>query len=105
MQFSLSGVNYDEGKQIAAFYQRLVERLQSAPGVRSAAAVSRIPLAGDRSTSDLNIEGNPSLSGETREVHYRVITTGYFKTMGIPLRAGRDLTKRDNDEAPPVALI
>ncbi|HEV2663956.1 MAG TPA: ABC transporter permease, partial [Blastocatellia bacterium] len=105
MQFSLSGVNYDEGEQIAAFYQRLVERLQSAPGVRSAAAISRVPLAGDRSTSGLNIEGRPAPPGEQREVHYRVVTPGYFKTMGIPLRAGRDLTEQDNAEAPRVALI
>src|SRR5262249_21482619 len=105
MQFSLSGVNFDEGDQIAAFYQRLIERLQTAPGVRSAAAISRIPLAGDRSTSGLNIEGRPALPGEQREVHYRVITPGYFKTMGIPLRAGRDLTEQDNAEAPRVALI
>src|SRR5262245_18302884 len=105
MQFSLSVVNYDEGEQIAAFYQRLDERLQSAPGVRSAAAISRIPLAGDRSTSGMNIEGRPALPGEGREVHYRVITPGYFRTMGIPLRAGRDLTEQDNAEAPRVALI
>src|SRR5262245_7136473 len=105
MQFSLSGVNYDRGEKVAAFYQRLVERLQSAPGVRSAAAISRVPLAGDRSTSGLNIEGRPALPGESREVHYRVITPGYFRTMGIPLRAGRDLTEQDNAEAPRVALI
>src|SRR5262249_32239955 len=105
MQFSLSGVNFDEGDQIAAFYQRLIERLQTAPGVRSAAAICRITLAGDRSTSGLNIEGRPALPGEQREVHYRVIAPGYFKTMGIPLRAGRDLTEQDNAEAPRVALI
>ena len=104
-QFSLSGVNYDDGEQIATFYQRLVERLQSAPGVRSAAAISRVPLAGDRSTSGMNIEGRPALPGESREVHYRVITPGYFRTMGIQLRAGRDLTEQDNAEAPRVALI
>jgi putative ABC transport system permease protein len=105
MQFSLSGVNYDDGEQIATFYQRLVERLQSAPGVRSAAAISRVPLAGDRSTSGMNIEGRPALPGESREAHYRVITPGYFRTMGIPLRVGRDLTEQDNAEAPRVALI
>ena len=105
MQFSLSGVNYDSREKVASFYRRLVERLQSAPGVRSAAAISRIPLAGDRSTSGMNIEGRPAIPGEQPEVHYRVVTPGYFKTLGIPLRAGRDLTEQDNAEAPRVVLI
>jgi putative ABC transport system permease protein len=105
MQFEPTGVKYDESENIAAFYQQLTERVQSLPGVLSAAAISRIPLAGDRSTSGLTIEGRPQSPGDKLEVHYRVTTPGYFRTMGIPLRAGRELTERDNASARPVALI
>jgi putative ABC transport system permease protein len=105
MQLEPSGVKYDERETIAAFYQQLVERIQLLPGVRSAAAISRIPLAGDRSTSGLTIEGHPPSPGEQREAHYRVVTPGYFRTMKIPLRAGRELTEQDNARAQPVALI
>ncbi len=105
MQFAPSGVKYDEREQIAAFYEQLVERVQATPGVRSAAAISRIPLAGDRSTSGLTIEGRPPSPGEQREVHYRVVTPGYFRTMKIPLRQGRELTGQDNARTPPVALV
>lgn len=105
MQFAPSGVRYDEGEQLAAFYQQLVERVQALPGVRAAAAISRLPLAGDRSTSGLTIEGRPLATGEQREAHYRVITPNYFNTLKIPLRAGRVLTEQDNAKAPPAALI
>jgi putative ABC transport system permease protein len=104
-QFDPTGAKYDESENIAAFYQQLTERVELLPGVISAAAISRIPLAGDRSTSGLTIEGSPPSPGEQREVHYRVVTPGYFRTMGIPLRAGRELTVADNAAAQPVALI
>jgi putative ABC transport system permease protein len=105
MQFEPSGLKYDERERVAAFYEQLVERVNATPGVRSAAAVSRIPLAGDRSTSGLTIEGRPPSRGEQLEVHYRVVTPGYFRTMKIPLRAGRELSGQDNARTQPVAMV
>jgi predicted permease len=105
MQFSLSGVKYDEGEKVAAFYQQLVEQVESLPGVRAAGVISRLPMAGDRSTSGMTIEGRPASPGERPEVHFRIITPGYFRAMAIPLRAGRELTEQDDTESPPVVII
>jgi putative ABC transport system permease protein len=105
MQFSLPGIRYGEREQMAAFYRQLTERVAALPGVRAVGAISRLPLAGDRSTSGLTIEGRPARAGEQLEVHYRVITPGYFRAVGIPLRAGRELTERDTESAPAVAIV
>ena len=104
IQMSLSGSKYD-GPQIVAGYRQILERISALPGVRSAGAISRIPLAGDRSTSSMLIEGREVRPGEQAEVHYRITTPGYFSAMGIPLRAGRPFTESDNNLAPGVALI
>ncbi len=102
MQFSLTGLKYDDSTQIAAGYRRLLERLAVVPGVQSVAAVSRLPLAGDRATSGLVIEGRLN---EGAEVHYRVATPGYFGVLGIPLRAGRNLSEQDNEGQPGAVVI
>jgi len=49
----------NEKEQIAAFYRQLWERIGALTGVRAAGAIPRLPLAGERSTSSLTIEGRP----------------------------------------------
>ncbi|HEV2860568.1 MAG TPA: ABC transporter permease [Pyrinomonadaceae bacterium] len=105
MQFSLPDARYSEPPQVAAFYARLVEHARTVPGVRAAGAVSRLPLAGDRSTMGLTVEGRPAVSGQYEEVHFRAVTPDYFRALGVPLRAGRELGERDGAEAPPVVLV
>ncbi len=105
MQFSLSGAKYDGSEEIAAGYRQLIERLAALPGVQAVTAVSRLPLAGDRSTNSLTIEGRIARPGETQEVQSRVATSRYFRAMGIPLRSGRDLTERDARGQPGVVII
>jgi putative ABC transport system permease protein len=83
----------------------LIERLAALPGAQAVAAISRLPLAGDRSTSGLTIEGRATRPGEKPEAHSRVITPGYFRAMGIPTRRGRDLTEWDVRGQPGVVII
>ncbi|HLM55515.1 MAG TPA: ABC transporter permease, partial [Pyrinomonadaceae bacterium] len=105
MQFSLPDARYSEPQQVAAFYGQLVERVRALPGVGAAGAVSRLPLAGDRSTMGLAVEGRPVVSGQYDEVHFRAVTPDYLRTLGVPLRAGRELEERDGPEAPQVVLV
>jgi putative ABC transport system permease protein len=67
------------------FYREVVEQLQALPGVQSAAATSRLPLAGGNSDRSFNLPG----SDQNYQADIRVSTPGYFKTMGIPLLKGR----------------
>jgi putative ABC transport system permease protein len=84
-----------------SFYQEVVERLRSVPGVESAGAVSRLPLAGGNSSRTFNIPG----SSQSYNADIRVSTPEYFKTMAIPLLKGRNFTAHDNSASLPVAII
>lgn len=84
-----------------SFYQEVVERLKSLPGVRSVGAVSRLPLAGGNSSRSFNVLGDQ----QSYEADIRVSTPDYLNTMGIPLLQGRNFTEHDTSTSLPVAII
>ncbi len=85
----------------ASFYQEVVERLGSVPGVESAGAVSRLPLAGGNSSRSFNTPGN----SQSHDADIRVSTPDYFRTMAIPLLKGRNFSAHDDSASLPVAII
>ncbi|MGD0663332.1 MAG: ABC transporter permease [Syntrophorhabdales bacterium] len=85
-----------------AFLDQVLERVRALPGVRSAAMIDALPFSGVQRGTDISVEGRAQ---ETFATHTRVATSGYFKTMGIPLRAGRVFTEHDNNATAPVAII
>jgi putative ABC transport system permease protein len=84
-----------------SFYQEVVERIKSVPGVQSVGAVSRLPLAGGNSSRGFNTPGS-SLS---HDADIRVSTPDYFRTMAIPLLKGRNFNAHDDSASLPVAII
>jgi putative ABC transport system permease protein len=85
----------------SAFYEQVVGRLRAVPGVQTAGAVSRLPLAGGNSGRSFNVAG----SSQQQNADIRVCTPDYFQTMGIPLMKGRNFTAHDSRESLPVAII
>jgi predicted permease len=92
-------------EQRRANFERMRDRVLSVPGVRSVAAVSRVPMLGMNLTSSLSIEGKAPAGVQSPEVEYRVATSNYFSTMGIPLRAGRIFDAHDDPNAGSIVLI
>lgn len=93
---------YDTEESIIGFYQRTSRALEALPGAASAAAAARLPL-GDRglragfSLIDADgIEGGAAIN---------VVSPGYFRTLGMPLVAGRDFTWRDDLESDRVVMV
>ena len=84
-----------------AFYHEVVERLQALPGVQSAGAVSRVPLAGGNSDRSFRVPG----SDKDYQADIRVSTPTYFQTMGIPLLKGRGLSEQDMHSPVEVAVV
>ena len=106
MRIQLPGSKYKDGKQVANFYQQLLERIQAVPGVRSAGAISSVFLTDTPSSTNFTIEGRPiPVGAEAIEVPLDSVTSGYFKVMGIPLLEGREFDERDVTGAPPVAIV
>jgi len=90
----------DEDHQVQ-FYQQVMQRLASVPGVERAGAVSRLPLSGGNSTRTFN---RPGSTKEDR-ADIRVATPEYFQTMGIPLVRGRNFNEHDIKGSMPVTII
>src|SRR6185436_4891876 len=89
-----------------AFFQQLQQRIEALPGVRSASAINHLPLAGDLWGWPFWIEGRPiPRPGEGQGATYRVVLPGYFRTMGIPLERGRDVSADDTLAAPRVVVV
>jgi predicted permease len=92
-------------ERTAQFYERLTERLAAVPGVRSVSA-ARIPaIAGSASSGNITVEGYTPSTDEDADSHLNAIGAGYFRTLGIPLVAGREFTASDHQTAPKVAIV
>jgi predicted permease len=106
MQLSLPRTRYEGESQVAAFYTRLLDRLATLPGVSSAGAVHPLPLGGDGWGASFLVEGQPVAAGEAfPHADFAAVTPHYFRSMGIPLVAGRVFTARDDAGAPPVVVV
>lgn len=81
--------------QQLAFYQRLLEDLRSVPGVNGAAFSSNIPFSGKQVVDGHVVEGMEPPSGEAPQAEIKVVSPGYFKTMGMTLLQGRDFNDSD----------
>ena len=87
-------------------FERMWDRVQQIPGVRSAAAISRAPLSGNAMGMQFFVEGQPRPeSGRGQSAAYFAITPRYFETMKIPILRGRDFTRTDTATAPLVMII
>jgi putative ABC transport system permease protein len=104
LTFDLPQKKYSDKQQID-FYTQLLERLQSVPGVASAAAVTPLPLGGDNAIITFQIEGHPVPRAEEPSADIKVVTPNYFHTFNIPLLSGRDFTAHDDEKALPVVMV
>jgi predicted permease len=93
---------YDEPERIQAFARGVLDRVQYLPGVRSASVINSAPFGMMFIRDAFEIEGRPK---PTLDAGRPKIDADYFKTMGIPLLAGREFTARDTKAAPKMAIV
>jgi putative ABC transport system permease protein len=96
---------YSTAKKASDFYRDLIARLVTLPGVKSAGATSDLPWTGYGENTGVGIEGRQFSDNDYPSAQYHFATPDYFRTMGIPLLAGRFLSDDDNADAPRVILI
>ena len=105
-RLGLPQAKYPDRAQVRSFYQELVQRAAHIPGVDAAGAINALPLSGGGGSGTTTIDSNALPPDQlTPEADWRVVTPGYFQTMGIQLLAGRYIDERDTDTSQPVAVI
>jgi putative ABC transport system permease protein len=96
---------FSNPKQESEFFDAVLQRVRSLPGVESAGAIDDLPLTGG-SSQPVAIEGFPLVAlSEQPEVSVRVVTPGYVRSMHIPLLQGRDISGNDTSDSAPVVII
>jgi putative ABC transport system permease protein len=90
------------------FYEEAVDAVQEIPGVASAAAAMRLPIGASfgQAYSPLVVEGREADEGVSRGPQYfQPVTAGFFRTLGVPFRAGRSFTPDDGPDRATVAIV
>jgi putative ABC transport system permease protein len=106
MALPTSAARYPNLERAMLYYDQVVRRVRTLPGVVSAGATDNLPLSGDGSMQPVTVEGRPVLPmSEQPEVAVRLFTPGYMEAMRIPLRRGRFLNDADIAGRQPVAII
>jgi putative ABC transport system permease protein len=103
---SLPRSQYSKPEEWIGFYERLVGRLQTEPGVEAAAAVLPLPLTGGGLNFGFTIEGRTAAApGADLTANYTALTPDYFRVLGIPLLRGRLFAASDAAASPKVCVI
>jgi predicted permease len=88
-----------------SYIDEVLQRTRSLPGVRAAGLTDVLPFAGDRSWQ-VSAKGQIYPKGQyPPEPFVRVVSEGYFESLGIRLRAGRGFTERDRESSEPVVIV
>jgi predicted permease len=88
------------------FQDNLIDRARAMPGVESAAFARVSPLGfGTYSSTPIAVDGYDVPPEDQPTVEYNQVGPGYFATLGIPLRYGREFTRNDDEKAPLVAIV
>ncbi len=98
---------YRTAERVAQFYQAVLEQTAAVPGVKSAAAVDKLPMAQPVWGFAVRVQGQ--FEDGTRELpeiaHLQSVTPDYFTVMGVPVLNGRTFTTTDREGAPFVAIV
>jgi putative ABC transport system permease protein len=106
MQIALLGSKYPSANQQLAFFQDFTHRVEALPGVQAVGLISSAPLSGGVYAGGFSIEGRAAASGTDDLVaDRRMISPGYFNTLGIQLLRGRSFTDRDDQTSPGVVIV
>jgi putative ABC transport system permease protein len=92
----MTASRYRQATARTQFLGRTLNEVARIPGVRAASAVSFLPFTGPGAGTWVNIEGRPPAKpGTELEALIRTVMPGYFRTLGIPLKSGRDFADSD----------
>jgi putative ABC transport system permease protein len=105
-RINLPRSNYAKPAQVQAFYDELLQRVKSLPGVESAGTINHTPFSGFGLVAFVQIEGHAPLDKKKDPpVGIGAVSPEYFQTMKIPLLSGRQYDARDGENGQKVAIV
>jgi predicted permease len=105
MQVAASDPKYRQDKTLAGFWREIETRVAHLPGVVAEGAVSALPLTGSVGWGGVHVEGYTPPPGQELQVDNRTASVDYFRTMQIPLLAGRFFSQQDTTDMPQTVII
>ncbi|HKG46994.1 MAG TPA: ABC transporter permease [Pyrinomonadaceae bacterium] len=104
MRINRSPAKSKDGSQNAIFFQNVIDRVKTLPGVEAAAVASHMPFL---FTEDwpITVESVANAGPQTQSIDTRTVSADYFSTMQIPLAGGQFFTAEDGPQSPPVVLV
>jgi predicted permease len=105
-RIALPRSTYAKPEQVQAFYDDLLQRMKSLPGVQSAGTINHTPFSGFGLIAYMGIEGYPKIDEKKDPpVGIGTVSPEYFQTMKIPLLSGRYYDARDSANGQKVAIV
>ena len=104
MTLQVPAAKYPQQAQVVAFYETLLERVRSIPGVESAGTIETMMLSATPNSTTITAEGREARPDD-KEMTFDGISVDYFNTIGARLVAGRNFTASDRNGTMPVAIV
>lgn len=105
MRITLLPGRYDTDSKQMAFFSDLVDRVEALPGVRNAALTFTAPFTTYAQTPIRPLDQGAVPLNQRQIAMFQNVTPDYFRTLQIPLRRGREFTRRDDSEAPLTVIL
>jgi predicted permease len=105
VRLSLPKARYPHLADVTQFYDALIPRIQTLPGVSAAGVIQMLPLSRQVASTPFTIVGRAFSKEEVPQAQYRIVTPMYLKAMRISLEAGREFNESDTDRTPLVCHI
>ena len=104
MVLTLAPTQYDTSLKRSNYYRRLLEKMNAIPGVEAAALTQTMPFTWGI-PADFSIYGSTDAAAKLPPTIYDSVSPSYFRTMRIPVLAGRTFTENDRPDGPPVVVL
>jgi len=106
MTFRIASPVQYKGERIPLFYQQVLERVRTLPGIQSAVLARNLPMSGSDPSMAISIEGTPPPPNQVPIVtRFRAIGPEYFSGLQIALKRGREFGEHDTAASPKVAVV
>jgi putative ABC transport system permease protein len=96
---------YPDAASMIRYYRDTLEAVRALPGVESTGVVTHLPFGHNTWGNSYEVEEQPAAPGVQYNAQIRPISPGYFGTLQIPLKQGRDFNERDQETAPGVTIV